>query len=61
MVTGKPLHLFGSEGREEATGRGVMYSLEMALEDEFQIEIPDKDAEAIKTVGDAVKYIQDHQ
>ena len=38
-----------------------MYSLEMALEDEFQIEIPDKDAEAIKTVGDAVKYIQDHQ
>lgn len=33
VVTGKPLHLFGSEGREEATGRGVMYSLEMALED----------------------------
>lgn len=34
VVTGKPLHLFGSEGREEATGRGVMYALEMALEDE---------------------------
>lgn len=33
VVTGKPLHLFGSEGREEATGRGVMYSLEKALED----------------------------
>lgn len=33
VVTGKPLHLFGSEGREEATGRGVMYSLEMALQD----------------------------
>jgi glutamate dehydrogenase (NAD(P)+) len=33
VVTGKPLHLFGSEGREEATGRGVMYSLEMALKD----------------------------
>jgi glutamate dehydrogenase (NAD(P)+) len=33
VVTGKPLHLFGSEGREEATGRGVMYALKMALED----------------------------
>lgn len=33
VVTGKPLHLFGSEGREEATGRGVMYSLDMALKD----------------------------
>ena len=35
--------------------------LVMALEDEFQIEIPDKDAEAIKTVGDAVTYIKEHQ
>jgi glutamate dehydrogenase (NAD(P)+) len=33
VVTGKPLHLFGSEGREEATGRGVMYALEEALSD----------------------------
>lgn len=33
VVTGKPLHLFGSEGREEATGRGVMYALEEALKD----------------------------
>ncbi len=33
VVTGKPLHLFGSEGREEATGRGVMYVLGMALEE----------------------------
>jgi glutamate dehydrogenase (NAD(P)+) len=31
VVTGKPVHLFGSEGREEATGRGVMYSLVEAL------------------------------
>ena len=34
VVTGKPLHLFGSEGREEATGRGVMYVLDMALKDQ---------------------------
>ena len=33
VVTGKPLHLFGSEGREEATGRGVMYAMEEALTD----------------------------
>ncbi|MGE5557905.1 MAG: acyl carrier protein [Bacillota bacterium] len=32
--------------------------LVMALEEEFDLEIPDEDAEQIKTVGDAVKYIQ---
>lgn len=31
----------------------------MALEEEFDIEIPDEDAEKIKTVGDAVDYIKD--
>jgi len=29
----------------------------MALEEEFNIEIPDEDAEKIKTVKDAVDYI----
>ena len=33
VVTGKPLHLFGSEGREAATGQGLLYVLEMALLD----------------------------
>jgi len=33
--------------------------LVMALEEEFDIEIPDEDAEKIKTVGDAVTYIKD--
>ena len=33
VVTGKPLHLFGSEGRDEATGRGILYVLEEALSD----------------------------
>ena len=31
VVTGKPIDLFGSLGREEATGRGVMYVLEEFL------------------------------
>jgi len=29
----------------------------MAFEEEFDIEIPDEDAEKIKTVGDAIKYL----
>jgi acyl carrier protein len=35
--------------------------LVMALEEEFDIEIPDEDAEKILTVGDAIKYIEDHK
>ena len=35
--------------------------LVMALEEKFDIEIPDSDAEAIATVGDAVKYVEDHK
>jgi len=35
--------------------------LVMALEEDFDLEIPDEDAEKIGTVGEAVKYIQDHQ
>lgn len=31
VVTGKPLDLFGSPGREEATGRGVLYVVEDLL------------------------------
>lgn len=31
----------------------------MALEEEFDIEIPDEDAENIATVADAVEYIEE--
>ena len=34
--------------------------LVMEFEDEFDLNIPDEDAEKIQTVGDAVKYIQEH-
>lgn len=33
----------------------------MALEEEFDMEIPDTDAEKISTVNDVVEYIRDRQ
>ncbi len=38
-----------------------LVDLIMGLEQEFDIEIPDEDVEKITTVGDAVKYIKDHE
>ncbi len=35
--------------------------LVMALEEEFGIDIPDEEAQNIKSVGDAVDYIKNHQ
>jgi acyl carrier protein len=35
--------------------------LVMALEDEYGIEIPDEVAEKIQTVGDAIRYIEEHK
>ena len=32
----------------------------MALEEEFDIEIPDSDAEKVVTVNDVVEYIKEH-
>jgi acyl carrier protein len=37
-----------------------MVELVMALEEEFKLEIPDEEAEKISTVGQAVKYIEEH-
>jgi acyl carrier protein len=34
--------------------------LVMAFETEFGIDIPDEEAEKIKTVGDAQEYIEEH-
>ena len=31
----------------------------MAIEDEFEIEIPDEDAEKFQLVGDLVKYVEE--
>ncbi|RKH03908.1 MULTISPECIES: acyl carrier protein [Corallococcus] len=35
--------------------------LVMAMEEEFEVEIPDDEAENIKTVGDAVNYVNTHK
>ncbi len=34
--------------------------LVMELEDEFDLTIPDEEAENLKTVGEAINYIQGH-
>jgi acyl carrier protein len=33
--------------------------LVMAMEEEFDIEIPDDDAEKIQTIGDAIAYVRE--
>lgn len=32
----------------------------MEFEEKFDLNIPDEDAERIQTIGDAVKYIEEH-
>ena len=39
----------------------AVVELVLALEQEFNIEIPDEDTEKIRTVGDAVKYIENRK
>ncbi|NLZ49834.1 MAG: acyl carrier protein [Clostridiales bacterium] len=37
-----------------------LVELVMALEDEFDMEIPDEEVEKVTTVGDVVEYIKSH-
>ncbi len=39
----------------------AVVELVLALEENFNIEIPDEDTEQIKSVGDAISYILSHQ
>ncbi|BAU27564.1 acyl carrier protein [Aneurinibacillus soli] len=57
-----------SEIKEEASFKDDLgadsldvVELVMELEDEFDLEISDEDAEKIATVGDVIKYIQSHK
>lgn len=38
-----------------------LFELVMALEEEFDLEIPSEDLEQLSTVGDVVAYIEEHQ
>lgn len=38
-----------------------LIDLVMSIEDEFNVEVPDTEFENIKTVGDAVKFIEENQ
>ena len=37
-----------------------LVELVMRFEEEFDIEIPDEDAEKIQSVGDAIRYVQEN-
>jgi acyl carrier protein len=39
----------------------AIVELVLAFEEQFEIDIPDEDTEKIRTVGDAVSYIQEHK
>lgn len=38
-----------------------LVDLVMSIEDEFAIEVPDEAVEQLKTVDDAVRYIEEHE
>ena len=48
------------EGDLKADSLDVV-ELVMALEDEFDVDIPEDDAQDIQTVGDAVRYLEDKE
>lgn len=66
-VIAKQLNLKVEQLKDEATFMGDLgtdsleiVELIMVLEDEFEIDIPDEDAEKLLAVGDVVNYINDN-
>ncbi|GAX62509.1 acyl carrier protein [Candidatus Scalindua japonica] len=57
---GKPVTLETSFVNDLEADSLDIVELVMELEDAFGVNIPDEDAERIKTVGDAVKYINEY-
>ena len=53
----KPEASFGAEIGADSLDT---VELVMAFEEEFGVEIPDDEAEKIRSVGDAVKYLKEH-
>ena len=65
QLIAKELKVEESQVTESATFDGDLKAdsldvveLVMALEDEFSIDIPDEDAEKIRSVADAIDYIE---
>ena len=56
----KPVTLESSFVNDLGADSLDIVELVMELEDEFDVNIPDEDAEKIQTVGDAVKYINEY-
>ena len=52
-----------SEEREEDLGADSLDLVELVMrfEEEFDIEIPDEDAEKIQSVRDAYAYVEQHK
>ena len=46
----------------EDLGAGSLDTVElvMAFEEEFGIDVPDEEAEKLQSVGDVVRYVEDH-
>ena len=56
----KPVTLESSFVNDLGADSLDIVELVMELEDEFDVSIPDEDAEKMQTVGDTVKYISEH-
>ena len=57
---GKPVTLETSYVNDLGADSLDIVEFVMELEDAFDLSIPDEDAEKMQTVGDAVKYINEH-
>jgi len=55
---GTPEALFSDDLKADSLD---LVELIMAFEDEYGVEIPDEDAQKIRTVGDALTYVQAHK
>ena len=68
-VTGLIVEQLGISKEEAVSGASFLddlgadsrdiVELVMSLEEEFNIEIPDEDAEKIQTIGDAITYVKE--
>jgi len=64
-VVAQELDVPESQVTESATFQGdlkadslMVVELIMTFEDEFDVQIPEEDAQGIQTVGDAIRYIE---